>query len=276
MAGLLYYLPDAAAVNAELIERLGLADRLGTDSIKFVGVQDGPAGRRGAVCTHDTGDARTPKRVGYYPDVQRWTKARDGAYWIGHNASDPPKPEDLVRADAINGHWVTLGDGQQWLIPTARILPAGFRLNEQGEWTVGETLPRFAEFSRRVEKLWQVVVSEYEALADKRELAEDAPTLSVAERIDLAAEALSINYRAGRWEASHLGLLDATNLSNCLRAIVDLPSIEQVMRSQAEAAQKKSPAVTPDGCSTDAGGSGSSRATCPPVPISTSSPEGGE
>jgi len=143
---------------------------------------------------------------------------------------------------------VTLADGNEWLVPVARAfaqgvrLPAAMRLGPNGE-ILYEILPRYMGFAARVERFWAEF---FEALSAEPAAAGASgrePSGSITERelFDLAVEALGLNYLLGQWEVSHLGLLSTLALPIVLRAIIDVPTVERVMRERgAAAAQKKS------------------------------------
>ena len=162
-----------------------------------------------------------PGKTGFHPGQQTWTAVDD--YYIG--CGDDVTPALLLRPEPIDGHYVCLEDGNDWLIPCARMFPAGTMLPESlilgpdGAW-VTEILPRFARFSARAQKVWDAFTGDNEM---------DFSTAS-----DIAAEALSINYYIGRHEISILRLFSTTNVMNILKAMVDYPTLMEDIKKKTQ------------------------------------------
>jgi hypothetical protein len=114
------------------------------------GVRGGPGGHDGAVCVDPQSvDAHL---IGYHKDRQEWAKVPGADAWVGMYVEHRPKPADLAREQQLQGHWVTLGDGQKWLCPVARehlfyedgrpaqwqcALPSINTIDDEGNWTSG-------------------------------------------------------------------------------------------------------------------------------------------
>ncbi len=177
-------------------------------------VRGGPGGIDGSI--YSTGHGKT----GYFPDCQEWRKVDD--WWIG-TSKERLDPDTLQRDEVIDGHPVTLEDGNAWLVPVARVFPIGTCLPESlmlgpNGQVVKEILPCFAAFAKKAETVFEFFQGEKELLED--------------EAWEIAVEALAINYHVGRQEVSALRLLTTINVAKVLGAIVDMPTIK-------EAAKKK-------------------------------------
>jgi hypothetical protein len=184
-------------------------------------VHGGPGGKIGRIYAVGEGP------VGYYPDTQKWEKVSNDetdTYWLGVDRDDF-SPSDIERGELIDGHLVTLEDGNKWLIPVARVFPIGTRLPEAlilgpGGELVSEVLPRFAQFSKDADRAYDALTGEGE--------------LSIADAWEIAVKALSLNYKLDRQEVSLLHLLTTTNIMEILKAIVDLPAILEMSKKKAE------------------------------------------
>lgn len=220
MSGFLYAIPGGGMVNAKRIEAAGL---MGIFSERLQDYSQRGAGDRTLLCLG--GDA---SRLSYEPKEQAWQKARNGKYEIGIINADRPTEEQLRRKRQLAGHYVELGDGGKWLVPVARIitggsmLPATLILGSNGE-VVTKEMPQYAQFSAKAEKLW-------EDFQIENKLIEGELKTTIAERMLIAAEALAWNYHLGMDEVNMMGLLTTENLSKVLRAIIDVPTLEEVIK----------------------------------------------
>ncbi len=230
MGQLLYFIEGVEAVSPELLKQLGLAHAFeGGCAQRRAG--NGPGEQTGVVCAADS------DHVGFFPQSQTWRRlpaiASGPVVWIGWATAAPPTPQSLARKDAIEGHPVTLADGQQWIVPIAqrwtgsgfaRAVGARMTLDDQGRWTEGDVLPRYAGLWR-IASRWQ----------DLREQSSDgeAASLTIAEAADMCAEVLAVNYRLGRNEVGALQLLDdRETYTAVLDAAIDLPAFLEFLRLQ--------------------------------------------
>lgn len=230
MGQVLYFVEGVEAVSPELLKQLGLAYAFaGGCAQRRAG--NGPGEQPGVVC------AAQSEHVGYFPQAQVWHRlpaiAGAPATWLGWSLAAPPDPQSLARQDALDGHLVTLADGQEWQVPIAqrwtdsgfsRNVAARMRLDEQGQWSEGDVLPRFAGLWR-VAQQWQ----EFR----ERQLAGEATSLSIAAAADMCAEVLAVNYRVSRREIGCLQLLDdRESYRTVLDAAIDLPTFVEFVRLQ--------------------------------------------
>lgn len=236
MAGFLYFLPgDADRFSRQRLADAGLLGLVRVEGLTERGVRSGgPDGGSGMVIVPRPelaeGLAATP---GYFPAAQIWEQSPDGKYWVGYEREQPPRPLDLGRAEVVDGHAVTLGDGNEWLIPVGRLAMGGtrfekrLRLGPAGEW-VSEVLPAYHELVEQAERIHAFLLA-----------GDGEASMDDAEAIDLAVRLLTLNYRIGRLEASALGLLTTRCVGKVLEAFIDVPSIVQISQAMSDA-QKKS------------------------------------
>jgi hypothetical protein len=221
---------DSQSTNsAKLLERLR-AEGLGyavEDRITSRGCDRGPDGMKGvAVCHGGNQDGQ----LGYWADRQTWKKIPGSTVWCGMYTADPPRPDDLARAEQISGEWLALDDGHRWLAPKARRwleiddrlfwdynLPRRMSLSEHGLWQPGNVKPKYV-------RLWQLA-TEYEAAASAAlaQSVEDEGTVRFSfDEIDLLAiSALQVNYRIGPVELDLLGIYDDASRQRIIDVLLD-------------------------------------------------------
>lgn len=231
MAAFLYYVSGDTAPTKESLCELGFpfADEAGLPGCACVG----PDGQRGHVFAlqEPPGFQGERPRVGYYVDRQAWKLAYNRSLWVGWETAKPPKPVDLQRKDIVTGHRVRMLDGNDWLVPVARQLtgtPAVGRVfGLDGAGNNGRTVhAKHAALWDLAKRIWDTMFTE----ADDHIGDDDCLTA--------VSLALSINYRLGEQELRALELVSDEELAQCVRAIVDYPTLEAFLREQ-DAAQKK-------------------------------------
>jgi hypothetical protein len=155
-----------------------------------------------------------------------------------------PTPDELARADVISGQWLTLDDGNAWLIPSARRfqerdgllesalnLPQRLTLNEQGDWVLGGIKARY-------ERLWKLACTYGDAWSTAlSEAQEDSGTcvirLDDKVLLDTAVEAVKTNYRAGAIELDMLGVFDQEVMWKVLAILIDQGTFESWAKKKA-------------------------------------------
>ena len=183
----------------------------------------------------------------YEPDRQTWTEIpatlhahHDGAVYLGlpKDPTERPGPAELLRNrnETVDGYPVTLGDGNEWTVPLARVFPAGTRLPESlgigpDGAVVRAILPKYIAASRDAERIFDCIRDDYGILPD--DVDRPAP-IEDDEAFHLAAAALAINYRIGPVEASALGLLTTNNTSTVLMAFCDMPGFLNAREADAK------------------------------------------
>jgi len=192
--------------------------------------------------------------LGYYPDKQTWHQVPRSEAWMGYLTDDPPTPVDLVRSEGLNGHVVTLGDGNEYLVPVARALveedgelrhkvcvPRRTGVDKNGDWTVGEVIDRYAELWAIAEQWWDARIA---ATYDETK---SFAVLDFAGENDAALTALATNYHVGKVEVAHLGLFHGQAVVDILDALIDGPTYLDWIKKKLEAGDPSG------GSSTDGG-----------------------
>ncbi len=247
MAGFIYFISGATSASREALEAVGLWGALGNSQPHFGHLERGPSGGQGLLIA----GGPNPPSIAYREAEQTWASC--GQFWLGYEKSAPPIPSDLARPDPVQGHLVKLDDGNDWLIPVARLFLTGtapdakLRLGPDGAWVIGETVERLRELEVDAARIWDAVIGACQSAEPG-----SAVKVTLADEADTAARALGVNYRIGRFEAGALGVLTMRNVGKITWAIVDGPAIDETMRSKkVEAAGPPAAAGSP---STSGGG----------------------
>lgn len=220
----------------------------------------GPGGKSGVLVTIFPPSGQAPKRLGYYPEFQRWTRLQDDL-WIGLDNEEPPRPQDLLRAtrkrDAAGrpaplhaGYSPTLADGEAWTIPVVRrpplLLESGWEESDLPHDIGWDESGRFAQ-TLKIE--YQAIWEEAGQLCGQffgpdGDLAEET-TLTVEDGLRRAIRLLQLNYRYGRHEQNVLHAIDRSNVFFILGIALDLPTVKELL----DARQKKSDPPAPQASS---------------------------
>jgi len=259
MPNFMYFLPEVsdkpaaiAAIRTAGLDYAFAEKQLGAGRFGFNAVSSGPGETHGAIvvpaCETKDGDVASGT---FTPATQTWTKVPDnlGDFWLGRDHGSPVRPVDLERAETLDGADVTLGDGNEWKIPAARLWPKGapaglsalphkLVLGEDGEWQT-RILPRWETLSRHAEQLLAIRDGDVEV--------EDADAMTIA------VDTLAVNYHVGPLEVSALELLTTTEhgtLTKVFDALLGFPQL-RAMIDEEDAAAKKNGAPRAD----DGGGS---------------------
>lgn len=210
-----------------MLQRLGLYDRFAGAGGKLGAWvsrvwEGGPDKLNGCLVA---GGNRPPEFISDARQVWEEVPTPHGSYWIGlENAQTPPGPQDLVNPVNIDGHFVRLGDGNDWRIPLI------WRWDAK-DCTHVIALPR--KLTRRIVEgrvvMSMEVISGYEPLVAIAARVWDSyinqTPISLNQLFDDAAMLLGMNYRIGAAELSLLGLVDEQLVQKILSAAIDLPMI---------------------------------------------------
>jgi len=275
MAGFLYFVPgceNECAVRLKFAE-LGLDEVFGEVGITVARVGNSPSGEAGCIVMPHVDLNPDP---GYFPDSQTWMKAPGGKHWIGFETARRPSPTCLERRETVAGHYVRLEDGNDWLVPAARVfygggtcLPEVFSLGPNGE-IVKAIVPRYKALSKQAESLWEDFTSEA-ANGALRAIRTQEDSLR------LACEALAVNYHVGLGEVLALELTSTAGMREILRALIDYPSFLRAVES-IEAGKKKDslqPGIA-GSLNTDVGAAVNSEIISPPLECSNSGDSNGD
>lgn len=143
-----------------------------------------------------------------------------------------PEPAQMERPSLLDGYWVRMADGKQWLIPRAlqwtsleHCTPSLPRYDqfdgESGQWASGELLPAYR-------RLWEVTGQVLEYLEGDREL-------SATEEVESVVEALTVHYRMGPIECSLAKLLTVQVRIAVWSAMIDRQGLDQLKKNAADA-----------------------------------------
>lgn len=247
---LIYFIPSPANADAaELIVSRGLGDRfcdcdgrlaplLDPDTAIVPGdllpfaqtpVKRGPDGGEGVLVSIPQGEG-----VRFDADAQTWVRfdrpAPGGTIWLGWWNDARPGPDSIQRAVTLPGYGVLLGDGNTWVVPVAKLLPAS-RVWDGKSWLTRQR-PVYAalwnlscdllrEFWEPV-NTWAEMIERHQQRDDKSAVAipadEEARATAVLSEYEAATAGydpmdtvriLSANYRIGPEEVSALELIDA-------------------------------------------------------------------
>ncbi len=251
MAGLLYYVPNRQSAQLSDLPELDLAHAFEKNCSPRGVINNGPDGGAGVILADST---RVPN-IGHYRDRQEWIRipGNPAGAWVGRYTDSPVEPKDLQRDEMLSGHEVRLADGRDWLVPIARAwgefegevgwckrLPQKTTLDEDGNWTTGEVVERYAE-------IWSTVCQFWDALLDgDSEDAESEDAGQGAAKIqfdfpgirDAALQILTVNYRLGKAEVALLGLFESGTSDNVLMATIDWPGFEALSETLSKKKQE--------------------------------------
>jgi hypothetical protein len=75
----------------------------------------------------------------------------------------------------------------------------------------------------------------------------DGEMLSTAKCVEIALEAIALNYRVGKFEQSVLEIVDSRNVMDALRAIIDWPKVAAAIDAQKKTATAPTSNSSPPG-----------------------------
>lgn len=239
MAGLMVYIPGSTSNDGEAeLTRVGLGDLLDRNvaAIPLPIGNSGPDGGNGRLIIFDMGPGfpDTPHNVDWKtqgwkpapPDPEKRTELAAGRYWLGYVKGGKPTPAELRRPDVIDGEYVTLRDGQQWVIPIEDYLPRRLTVSRHTGNEVREVADRHLEFSNWCNALFETFLSDgFAAMLQKDKV------IVIDRGLSFAAMALSKNYRVTRDVVDLLELIEdyeaweiakvATGIAPALRLVAD-------------------------------------------------------
>jgi len=244
MTPLLYFVPNVStSPTLEQVQEAGLGHAFDTKPASR-STQSGPSGGLGVLVARDSESMLNLDNI-------EWRQIPGQTGWVGRRKDVATDPVDLARPKQLDGHLVTLADGNQWLVPVARgfveqdgeqryyvAVPKRLHLDEDGKWTDGPVVDAYAPLWALAER-W---VDYFYRVAEEGETKEDgAKTVEFdfSQVVDGAIQALATNYRIGPVEVDLLGLLTFDQAKEVMDALVDSPTLEKWLAEN----QKK----TPDG-----------------------------
>lgn len=205
----------------------------------------GPEGKGGMLVQCLPDGASTMVR--YEPDKQSWRKGPGvpPKYWVGVDNDAKPGPDDLKRQRVYDGTPVRLLDGNDWIVPRCfgylegrdATLPRLLDVADDGETVVTRVHPRYQKLCDDAFRWWK----QFTGRLPENE------HLKPAGMVQLALEALAVNYRIGKVEAiALLGLWGTDEFGLILRAMIDADEMEKKYAiDDAEAAKKTGGETSP-------------------------------
>lgn len=233
MAGFLYFFEDAVSANGKQIEDFGLTDILVGGSFCYGQIDRGPNGGKGVLVALKKADVK----LRFDADVQEWQRVPAG-YWLGLDRSCPPGPDDLAKAKQAFGDFAKLGDGNAWMIPVARVFGGGTNLMcNYGFDADGKVVPKLERLNERVALAADRIYNWYS-------FNDETQAMTRSESLQAAADALSINYHVGLYEAVFLNLLNEENIDTVFYCLLDAherykAAVEAGLLSEEEVELKK-------------------------------------
>lgn len=209
MAHYLIYLPQPQMVTTADLTAVGLADL--AEGFEQIPLSAGPDGSPGRLLAW-----RTPQdnQMHFQPAEQTWLPAiadgdaKAGRYYVGIWNHSPPTPDRLRRPYAKLGHFVTLGDGHQWLIPDAEQLADIMIKADDGSW-------RF-----EVQRQYHDYYIEARRWMATFHASDDSIKVDYFEIADFVLRALQINYRITVEVVNHLRLFDKNAIGQAMFAVI--------------------------------------------------------
>ena len=230
MGAFYYYLPGQNAAHRDALKDAGLEHLFdGRASATQGGMDPGPGGTRGSVAV-----IGSPPPVLHVPEGVEWQDC--GKFWLGYDPENPPAPGDLEREDLVDGHCVSLADGNAWMIPVARHydgstpLPRPIKWHPERGWDTGEVVKRHRDLFAGAQRAWDAMMG-----ATKDE------SLTAVVELDILAVALGTNYRVGPAEIGALGILTTTNRVDVVRALCDWPGLQALLKKKQAQDNQPSP-----------------------------------
>jgi len=202
----------------------------------------GPGDLPGLIIGYQTPGGLVPSRLGYYPAEQVWQPAGDGGLvWLGLDPLSAPLESDLRRRKLYPGYQIELADGQKWQVPLIRRADGSTGLPTDFVWDASGQLVE--PLKPAYQKYWD---DSAEAAGwfygDEQEGRQfGGPTFSKARALELAVQALALNYRFGRAEQQLCRVLDSTTYLTVLAASVDVPGVMERLQKKTPPAASSSP-----------------------------------
>ena len=240
-----YFIPGRGSAGAAALEAFGIAEVLGC-AAESGPVASGPGGAAGTILWASQGPKPDVEDVAALRWVPQFREDADGedakrraVYYVGVDPEKPPRPDELLKGDAVEGERIELADGNMWIVPRARMYDeAGFSMALPGRLCVDDDGRDEWRVVERYRRCWDAALAGWNqyvgmaarATADKG--GEPAPAdMTVGEAIGLAADVLGCNYRVGLAELKAIGALSSTNAVEVLRAAADIAAFEEMIES---------------------------------------------
>lgn len=238
---LLYFLPGLKAgpsVKDQIVKVVGPGAE---GELRVANVASGP-GQQGpgvlVACLGagvETKPGEVEKRLQYCPDPARQVWIEATGYWVGYDAGRCPRAEDLCRPVQVGGWRHNAEELGHWVVPLAR--------HEDGRTEFDERIVFLPDGGivmkplARYERLCGFAHAHFERLVqfETSEAVEMPETLFMA---TVAAEAISVNYFAGRYELGLMGVLTKRGTELICGYLCDWPTLREIMKDREKDAKK--------------------------------------
>lgn len=226
MASFLVYIPGVTGASLDHLSRVGLGGLLDphvspdcTDMLRHT-----PDGTQGVVFywIDHLNPINTPFHLGNHADID-WSPAKPkgdlqaGRFYLGLCKGQRVTPDALLRTGNLGGAEVTLEDGQQWKIPTAKLLPKKYTIDEVSGAPVCRVATKYQQY-------FDLSYRNYLAIMRQ----DPSHDVSVTGAWDFAEMALNWNYRITADVIDWLELIGDASMLYLLAAAYDSALIEAI------------------------------------------------
>lgn len=172
-------------------------------------------------------DQTTQETLGLHLDSQDWASEDNGSgAYAGRWRGKPVCPSDLARPAMVHGHMVDLEDGQEWMIPLARVFPQGTMLPKILYRSNDGTM--MGKVRREYLSLCITADEVFRSLMDASREGEQG-LIDMGKLLDAVTMALGVNYRLSSYEVGFLEILGTQSIIDAAWALVDRPAIEKAI-----------------------------------------------
>lgn len=230
----LYFLPSLTWTRdqTEATTRLILKDRGLSEIFRDVkrdeiGFQElagrGPDDKSGSIIWYSD-NREPPRRCGYYAAEQAWHDC--GAFYIGIDTASPPTPADLRRKREHAGYALELADGNQWMIPVVR------RPNDTTELPTDLFVDAAGNLCEPIKPAYQKYWDAGKEVCEWFFGETPADQVPTRKALQLAIDAVGLNYRYGEAEHRVLRFVDKENFMDILTTTIDMQAVRQWIEAQ--------------------------------------------
>lgn len=224
----LYFLPETKNAKPETLAAFGLSGLFDGKPATREMMGLGPGDQPGLLICNGRVDQVT---LEYLPKVQTWQKRFDSDAWMGIANDAVLSPIELARPSQIDGHPLTLADGNRWLIPQLRAFsptqldgplvyaPKLKRTLTQDPKT-GDLVP--GDVIAKYSAIWK----EATEIGDRLLTQLQQPGATIADLPDskiygFASRVLALNYRMGNAEIAMANLLQTDMAVRIVQLAID-------------------------------------------------------
>lgn len=211
MARFRVLIPEQRTADPESLRRVGLP-HLMPGAVFIQSVVNGKAGQ---IVSWGENDPYCDTATWLWTPAIATPDLPSGRYFVGIRKDSPPLPHELAWKKRFPGKFLTLGDGNNWCIPSAGLLPQSFQIgpDRQTSLTVRD---EFKDYFDESAKWYLEFVQQLnnEAVGDAVNISFDADVF------EFIARALAMNYMITPEVVSQLGLLGTDNLMDCILATI--------------------------------------------------------